>query len=232
MGIVELLRRLWAARASRKRARRSKRRHSHRSTFRPLFDVLEDRFVPNAVTITAAHNWDDNVGGSGTGGAIAAADTVIVKNGATLTVDVTNGQAASIQLGDSGGSHGAGTLSFGNSTCRANFTAGVIVGTTAGSGYNGTVDMSSGGTLDIGAAFTLTAGQSTFTSGNGTVVYDSTTANQTVTATTYHNLTISDTGHTATLAGNTTVGGNFLVSAGNFSQEWIHAYGRGGFHPG
>ncbi len=215
MGIVELLRRLWAARASRKRALRSKRRHSHRSTFRPMFDVLEDRLAPTAHTITSDTTWSAE--------GIVAGDTVIVKKGHTLTVNVTNGQAASIQLGDTNPNHGDGTLSFGNSTCRADFSGNVTVGD-ATDGYNGTVNMSSGGTLDIGAAFTLTAGQSTFTSGNGTVVYDSTTANQTVTATTYHNLTISDTGHTATLAGNTTVtgltinsGSTFALAGNNFS---------------
>ncbi len=47
MGIVAMLRRVWAARASRRGARRSRRRQ-HRSTYPIWFEPLEDRTAPSA----------------------------------------------------------------------------------------------------------------------------------------------------------------------------------------
>ena len=67
----------------------------------------ETFFTDATVTITANTNWSAITTGTG-GGQPTSADAVIVKNGATLTVDVSTGVCASIQLGvNAVGSNGA-----------------------------------------------------------------------------------------------------------------------------
>ena len=105
MGIVAMLRRVWTARASRKRARRSKRRHSHRLTFHPVFDVLEDRLAP--ATVTNISNSSAVIGSLPWAVNQANIDT----SGTTITIDfdpVVFATPQTIML--------AGTLNLGNGT--------------------------------------------------------------------------------------------------------------------
>ena len=75
------------------------------------------------------------------------------------------------------------------------------------------MDMSGGGTLQLEGTFSLTASASTFTPGSGTVIFDG--ASQIIPATTFANLTISQSSGTATLsAGTTTVNDTLTVSSG------------------
>src|SRR5213596_1973887 len=77
-----------------------------------------------SLTITASQNWSAITTGSGAGGQPDSSDSITVQNGATLTVDVTTGACASIQLGGSG-SGGTGALTFQSGklvTCAGNIT--------------------------------------------------------------------------------------------------------------
>jgi len=69
--------------------------------------------------------------------------------------------------------------------------------------------MTNGGTLKTSGALTLIAGRSTFIAGSGTVDYNG--AAQTVTATTYNNLSLSGSG-AKTMTGVSTINGNFTLS--------------------
>lgn len=157
-----------------------------------------------AITITANTNW------SAIAPAPAAGDTITVKNGATLTVDVAAGVCASMQLGVAGGAgNGNGTLLF-NAGSQATVSGTV----TLGSGVRtGSINMTNGGTLILGQLTVTTLG--TWTPGTGTVNY-TLAANTILPAAiaTYNNLTITGGASTATLGAATTVNGNLLISSG------------------
>ncbi|MCK6559199.1 hypothetical protein L6R21_08355, partial [bacterium] len=176
--------------------------------------LLFAEFAGAQITITANTNWGAISSGSGPAGQPSTTDAIIVKNGATLTVDVSNGQCASLALGQDGADAGAGTLWF-NAGSLVECGGDVIVGTTAPD-HAGTVTMTAGGTLTISGALLLTAGQSTFTAGNGTVAFNGSAA-QTIAATTYHHLTYSGTA-TATLAGPTDVTGDLTIASGTLAS--------------
>jgi hypothetical protein len=83
------------------------------------------------------------------------------------------------------------------------------------------IDMSGGGTLKIGGAFTVNG---TFTPGTGTVEYNGTAA-QTITTTgvSYNNLTVNDSGATASATANITVAGNLTVTSGTLDLSTFTA---------
>src|SRR5512132_1391956 len=70
------------------------------------------------ITITANTNWSAIKTGTGTAGQPGTGDTIIVKNGATLTVNVTNGQVGAITLGGGTPNGGQGTLAFSAATSQ------------------------------------------------------------------------------------------------------------------
>jgi fibronectin-binding autotransporter adhesin len=146
-----------------------------------------------------------------------SADAVTIANGVTVTVDVSNAAASSLEIGKgTGGCTGAGTLQF-NSGSQLTVGGNVIVGDTGGAGAAGSLVMTSGGTLKVAGSFTLTAAKSTFTRGTGTIEYSASAA-QTVTATTYNNLATSGS-NTKTLAGfitvkDLTIGASTTLAAG------------------
>ena len=172
-------------------------------------------YSSNTFTITGATLWSeldkDNNAANGIQSP-GTADAIVVKNGAVLTVNVGAGVCASIKLGEGGGpTSGNGTLAFNLNSfvaCGSN----VIVGETGGGAKSGTLNMTNGGHLMISGAFTLNAGTSTFTSGAGTIEYSSSAA-QTITATTYNHLKLSSGGN-KTLVGVTTVNADFTIGAG------------------
>lgn len=139
-------------------------------------------------TITTNTNWSAIPSGPP-----LSTDTVTVKNGATLTVDVTNAVAATLNLGISGGaSNGNGTLSFSAGTSVLSVGTSLVIGNGA---KTGSINMASGGTLQLGGTITVTNG-GTWTPGTGTVDYNAAGA-QTVDAsffTSYNNLTLSGSG--------------------------------------
>jgi len=132
------------------------------------------------------------------------ADTVTVKNGATLTVDVTNGTAKIIELGDRSTS---GTLLF-NAGTKVTVTTALNIDNNG----KGSIDMSAGGTLSIGGTISVTD-LGTWTPGTGTVEYNK-SGNQTITAAlgSYNNLITSGSG-TKTLGGAITVNGNLTIGS-------------------
>ena len=97
------------------------------------------------VTISTSANWSAIASGSGPAGQPNGTDTIVVNNGATLTVDVPIATVGSLQLGDSGGTgalnmSGGGTLQIAGafdmfSGLGATFTPGA--GTVE---YNGPTD--------------------------------------------------------------------------------------------
>ncbi|MEI6393764.1 MAG: YDG domain-containing protein [Verrucomicrobiota bacterium] len=181
------------------------------------------------VVVSSSVNWTTLTVGLG--------DTVVVRNGATLTVNSTTAVCGNLQLGgDTVNSGGAGTLAFSASGNPAlTVSSSVVVG---GSGNNnrngaitfqsgstlaagslqlgssgsspaaGTIAMTSGGTLKVGGAITVGTASGTWTRGTGTVIL---TANNTLPATiftTFNNLTIND----GTTTGTTILGVNVTVS--------------------
>jgi len=173
--------------------------------------VLTPRQAQAAVVITTNTNWSAITTGTG-GGQPTSADDVTVKNGATLTVDVSNGTCKSLTLGSSTAPAGNGTISF-NSGSQVTDAGTVALG--GSTGQTATIDMTNGGTL-ITDGFTVTggAGTVTLTPGSGTIQLG--TANTTLPAafTTYNHLTI--TGSTIKLGVATTLNGNLTISGGTF----------------
>ncbi len=146
----------------------------NRPSVRPWVETLEDRVVPAALTIIASENWSAITGGTGTGGLPSSTDSVLITNGAVVTVDGTGTTdiAGAITLGSSTISPGTGELLFNSGTT-------LTVATTLTSGATaadfGKVDMTSGGTLNFTdvtpTPWLLTVGANSFTVGTGTVEY-------------------------------------------------------------
>ncbi len=162
------------------------------------------------ISVTANTNWSALTGGSGPGGLPNSTDTVEVKNAATLTVDVTNAEVGTLNLGiGSGGSNGNGTLAFSAATSSLYVATALVVGSGAKSG---SISMTSGGTLALGGTVTITMA-GTWTVGTGTVTYNGTA--QTVDATfltSYYNLTLAGSGAKTLPSGLTTVSNNLTMS--------------------
>src|ERR1043166_6112206 len=156
-----------------------------------------------AISISTSQNWSAITSGSGPGGQPDSTDTITV-NGTTLTVDVTSGACASILLTGSANA----TLAFANSSCVL-----VCAGSLTISGTKSYVlNMFSGGTLKIGGTFPPPSSTFAFTSGNGTIEYNSSGA-QTITGTTYNHLATSGSG-TKSLGGVVTLNGNLTIGSG------------------
>ena len=171
-----------------------------------------DNNGPKTITISSSIKWSQITTGSGTNGQPAVGDTVIVASFATLTVDVTNGVCASIQLGQlqyNGGNFiaGPGKLTFNAGskvTVSGAVTLGVIVSGYSSSLLSGSIDMTNGGTLSVNTLVATNLG--TWQSGTGTVIIN---AVSTLDADipTYYNLTINSPSGTVTMAGNVKVNG-------------------------
>jgi hypothetical protein len=161
-----------------------------------------------AITSAASGNWNST--GTWVGGAVpTSGDTVTIAGGHTVTVDIATAACASLVL-NSSSNNATATLNFvSGGTGQLTVGGSVTVGNGGGSSRAGVLTMANGGTLKVGTAFTLTVGQSIFTPGSGTVDYNGTA--QTVTATTYNNLTLSGSG-AKTMTGVGTVNSNFTLS--------------------
>ncbi len=89
------------------------------------------------------------------------------------------------------------------------------------SNAGGTIDMSNGGTLRVGGGGWATTGY-TFLPGTGTVVWDNTAGNVTLSPalTTFNNMTVLATGRIMTLSAGVTFTGNLTLEAGTFDVTW------------
>ena len=171
------------------------------------------------ININANTNWSAIATGSGVGGQPNSTDNIIVLRGATLTVDVGNGQCASIQLGrDTGGvgQRGNGTLLF-NAASQVTVSGIVTLGdNTNGGNRTGSITMTAGGTLIL-TGFTVNV-FGAWTPGNGTVELSATNTLPTqLNASGYNNLTVNGAGTTTSLSGTVTVAGALNVAAGTLA---------------
>lgn len=182
-----------------------------------LFTVLIVLFsasIGNAATRTATSsgNWNNT---STWGGASVptATDDVIIRNNATVTVNISNAVCASLSIGD--GWFSPGTLSFSNPSSKLKVGDFVKLGGTWLSA--GSINMTNGGTLQIGGVFSI-PDLGTFTPGTGTIEYNG-AGNQSILSNsdlgnkTYYNL-ITSTGGSKTLYATTTVSGTLGLTGG------------------
>jgi hypothetical protein len=141
---------------------------------------------------------------------VQAGNTITVNNGLSYTCTGLTINAMGILTFDVNSS----IIVNGNLVVNGtlNFGAGSILTVTGTVSGTGIINMTNGGTFNIGGNNTSSG---TFTAGTGTVVYNGTVA-QTVRGTTYNNLTITGT-NTKTLGAGATVGGNLSVSSGTFA---------------
>lgn len=92
---------------------------------------------------------------------------------------------------------------------------GTLTASTTLSG-TGTLNNENNARINIGGTVTISNLNASIL--QNTIAYTSTTANQTIRAIEYNNLTISKTGRIATLAGNITITGNLAVTAGTLAD--------------
>jgi len=163
----------------------------------------------SARTVTTSINW------SALSPVPDATEGMIIKNGATVTVDVSNAVANTISMGAGGGSAGPGTLKFNaGSVLTMSGSAGTLtLGLSATN--SGTIDMSLGGTVHVKG----------FLGSNGSLIPGSGSIEVTGTTTllsfisTYNNLTVNVPSGTVILGAATTINGNLTVTAGILSAN-------------
>ena len=156
----------------------------------------------------APGTWTSSGGGCGTyPGASFAGDTVTILSGFTVTMNVTPANSiASLQIGGTTAGSGNGALTF-NSGNTLTATGAVTIGN---GGRQGSINMTSGGTLSAGSLIVNNAG--TWTPGTGTVVLTATNTLPNSFFTSFNNLTIN--AGTTTLGAGLTVGGTLTIASG------------------
>ena len=174
--------------------------------------LLSVSWVQAQTYITTSTNW------SALSPQPTSATQLIVKSGATLTVNVADAVCASIGLGmghAGGGGAGGGTLAF-SANSQLTVSGAVTIGGVQGrTSYTGTVDMTNGGKL-ICNSFALSGTQTkTFTQGTGTVELPATNTLPTSIVTTFNNLIIS--GGTTTLGTSIAVNGTLTQNGGDIA---------------
>ena len=169
-----------------------------------------------ACASNATGNWSSPATWTTCGGVVPlAADSVKITGAFTVTVDVSNAVAASIQVGGAPGT-GTATLVFNSGSQLTVSGSATLGGTTTTT--NGTIDMTNGGRLIAGSlALSVTANTKTWTPGTGTVEL---TAANTIPATiftSFHHLTI--TAGTTTFGAALAVTGNLTITSGTLSAN-------------
>ncbi len=136
-----------------------------------------------------------------------SSDFIAIGSNDTVTVDINSASCSTLDLGDNSFYPGFGVLVFNPSsqlTINSTFTWGT---TTAAD--SGTIDMTSGGTLILNGAVTVTAAQAHLYAGTGTIEYLG--VSPTVAGGTYNNLTINLNSGEAHLGGSSTVNGTLYL---------------------
>ena len=170
---------------------------------------------------SSTSTWATTDNGSGGHGPPTSADTVVVDETHTVTVDVNNAACASLQLGSSTSGNGAGTIAF-NSGSQLTVSTTLTVGES--SVRLGSINMTSGGLLIYSGSAAITVNDlGTFTAGTGTIEYNYAGA-QTVTNAlgSYNNLTLAGSGAKTTTS--VTVNG-ILNMAGTATASAAPTYG-------
>jgi hypothetical protein len=148
---------------------------------------------------------------------------MIIKNTATVTVDVSNAVANTISMGAGGGSAGPGTLKFnaGSVLTLSGASGTLTLGLSATN--SGTIDMALGGTVHVKG----------FLGSNGFLIPGSGSIDVTGTTTllsfisTYNNLTVNVPSGTVTFATAPTINGNLTVNAGTLSANNLNSFVHG-----
>lgn len=173
-----------------------------------------------------ASHWSTNSGNSPSAPASnvpAVGDSVVFDaNSGTGTVTIDTATISVANFNTTGSSASLAYTINSGVDFTSTGTVTIISGVTVTNNGTATIaDLGAGtGTWTQGTNSTLNyAGASitptlTATASGNTVSYNSTAVGQTTKSTTYNNLTINDSGQTATLGGNTTVNANLVISAG------------------
>ncbi|MCH8904761.1 MAG: hypothetical protein IIA45_12715, partial [Bacteroidetes bacterium] len=174
----------------------------------------------SAITFTITSNIDWS---AISGGPPGASDIVTVKNGATLTINVSDAVCGELNLGSGNPSGGDGTVSFNSGSLLTiiTSTATVFIGKASGGGHAGFLDMTNGGKLICN---TLTYIDGVFTPGAGTIEFQSTAATNLPAAfATYHNLVMNGTG-SLKQGVNTSLTGDLDIHTGTFDTDASNNY--------
>ena len=151
---------------------------------------VSSSFAVLGYVTNATGDWDN--GSTWLGGNVPAAGSIVtINNSITVNATASNPVSSITILGGS-------SVTFGNAdtlTASMSFT------------NSGTLNMASGGVLNIGGTFNNTG---TFAAGAGTIVFNGTS--QSVPSLTYYNLNVTNS--TATAAGNITLGGMLTIASG------------------
>lgn len=163
-----------------------------------------------AVTITSNTNWSSITPTPN------ATTTILVKNGATLTVDVANAVADEVSLGAGGGFAGNGTLKFnaGSQLVLSGSNGTLSLGLSAF--YGGTLDMSLGGALY--AKGINGSGSGNIIPGSGFIEING-SAGLHAGLTTFNNLTLNAAPSTLNLSTGITVNGALNITGGTLSTS-------------
>ena len=206
-----------------------------------LIMIMSLLFVANTFaqrTARVSGNWN-NTATWGGNSVPTSTDAVIIKDGVTLTVNVTNAACASMQINSGGNS--IASLAFASSgSPKLTVTGKVTVGQSGSANREGRITFTSGSTLECGSlslgavnsqtsALIMTAGgylkvngaltafsSSTFTPGTGTVELIATNTLPSSIFTSFNNLIISE-GATTTGVALTAVASLTVKSASTFS---------------
>ena len=190
---------------------------------------------------TANTTWSFTSGGGAVGAGIypQAGDNVIVERTFTVTVNISNAECATLQVGSPNNSN-YGILTFSGATPSLTvsgttqvggyghtartgtitFTSGstldagsVIIGNAGATPAAGILTMTAGGTLKTGSFTVITVSGNTWTPGTGTVILDANNTLPSTIVTSFKNLTIS-AGITTMAVAIPTLSGTLTVNAG------------------
>ncbi len=168
-------------------------------------------------------NWSALTGLNG-GHLPTRSDSIVVTNDKILTVDIPDAVCGGMLLGVPGNkNNGDGTLTFSSSTSQLtlnNLTIG------KNNTFYGTLNMANGGILKIGATITVKGDNGTnnvWIPGPGRIEYNG-SANQTIYANVYNNLTLSGSG-AKTIPTGTTIKGILSLEGTSTTTGTVPIYG-------
>lgn len=158
--------------------------------------------------------WSTSSSGTATSATITANDSVVIQVGHTITINVTNAVCAAINLAPS--TSGTATLNF-NIGSVLTVTRKVTLGGTSADNLIGALTMTNGGKLICGGlAVGRPTTSSTFTPGNGTIVFKAT---NTIPATVFRRFNnLIDSSGTTTLGAGVTIDSLSIHTGATFSD--------------